>query len=473
MGKRIALKNSYKIVSTCNHTMFIIDGNLYGCGRNKYGQLGDGTRIDRKLPVQIMPEIKFKEVSVGLFNSMFIDIEGNLYSCGRNEYGELGDGTETYTRKLPIQIMPGTKFKHVSVGISSTMFIDIEGNLYGCGKNIYGQLGDGTTTRRIELPIQIMPEIKFKDVSVGAFHSMFIDIEGNLYGCGSNDYGQLGDGTTIQRNVPVQIMPGAKFKYVTAGRDSTMFIDIERNLYGCGSNEYGQLGDGTIFDRKRPVQIIPETKFKYVTAGHDNTMFIDIDGNLYGCGDNSYGQLGDGTDNDWIPIPIQIMYDRKYIYLDNNQEKLEDQCSKEDNKEKKAPKEDNLMEDQENFLKLIEETIKSIKEIKDYHYNSTLNDILKDKVLEEDVKKEKELNKQLGEFCEGLQENMEDYLNSLNNNYSFSEKVRQKSLKELYCNLTNRVNELKKLEFNELLTDIINEKLEPIFKLVNNENDRK
>lgn len=84
--------------------MMAIDenGNLWGCGNNSEGQLGDGTKADKRILVSIKDGTKFKEISAGIQYSLAIDIEGNLWTWGRNDYG-LGNG-ENASSLVPIQL---------------------------------------------------------------------------------------------------------------------------------------------------------------------------------------------------------------------------------------------------------------------------------------------------------------------------------------------------------------------------------
>ncbi len=82
-------------------------------------------------------------------------------------------------------------------------------------------------------------------------------------------------------------------------------------VYAWGSNNYGQLGDGTTFDQWRPVNISFDHltpapgPLKKVVAGKYFSLVLTEAGDLITFGDNSYGQLGDGT--------IQVSIDPKYL----------------------------------------------------------------------------------------------------------------------------------------------------------------
>ncbi|MCB1131654.1 MAG: RCC1 repeat-containing protein, partial [Verrucomicrobiae bacterium] len=89
-----------------NHSLFIkTDDSLWAMGGNGHGQLGDGTKTDRVIPVKITDGI-LNVVTGGFGNqghSLFIRTDGSLWAMGYNGYGQLGDGTTT-DRSNPIQI---------------------------------------------------------------------------------------------------------------------------------------------------------------------------------------------------------------------------------------------------------------------------------------------------------------------------------------------------------------------------------
>ena len=88
------------------HTMAIkTDGNLWSCGDNSSGQLGDGTESDRYSFVKVMDDVL--SVSAGRFHTVAIKADGSLWSWGRNSSGQLGDGTTT-DRHSPIKVVEGT-----------------------------------------------------------------------------------------------------------------------------------------------------------------------------------------------------------------------------------------------------------------------------------------------------------------------------------------------------------------------------
>ena len=239
---------------------------------------------------------------------------GDYYANGVQQEGEYLSSLDEYIDSVINQM----KFKEVSAGNNHSLGIDEEGNLWAWGSNNSGQLGDGTTEDKTS-PVQIKAGTKFKAISAGVGYSLGIDEEGNLWAWGSNFNGQLGDGTTEDRTTPVQIKAGTKFKAISAGRSHSLAIDESGNLWVWGNNDYGQLGDGTTETRTNPVQIKAGTKFNTVCIdlSWQSSSAIDEEGNLWTWGRNEYGHLGLGTTEDKTS-PVQASPGIKFKDVDLN-----------------------------------------------------------------------------------------------------------------------------------------------------------
>jgi hypothetical protein len=179
----------------------------------------------------------------------------------------------------------------VAAGFNHSLIVKTDGSLWAMGDNYYGQLGDGTTTQR-NTPVQILTS-GVKAVSAGGYYSLIVKTDGSLWAMGDNYYGQLGDGTTTQRNTPVQILSGG-VQSVSAGGYHSLILKTDGSLWAIGDNYYGQLGDGTTTQRNAPVQIL-SGGVQSVAAGDWHSLILKTDGSLWAMGANYYGQLGDGT----------------------------------------------------------------------------------------------------------------------------------------------------------------------------------
>lgn len=282
------------------YTMFIkTDGSLWACGKNQYGQLGDRTTTNRSSPVKVMDDVS--TVSANYYHTMIVKTDGSLWVCGYNEYYQLGDGT-SYNRSTPKQIL--TDVKAVSTGYWHSLALKTDGSLWVWGQDDRGQLAGAkiTSDNSTRVPEKVMTGVSA--ISAGENYTMIIKSDGTLWACGSNDYGQLAlnNGTTYTNNRTVkQVMAGVAA--VSAGYSHTMIVKKDGTLWACGSNYFGQLGDGTNTNLSSAKQVM--SGVKDVAAGFNLTMILMKDGTLWACGSNDYGQLGDGTKVD-RHSPVQI-----------------------------------------------------------------------------------------------------------------------------------------------------------------------
>ena len=120
-----------------HHTMFLkADGTLWAVGMNANGQLGDGSAVDRSIPVQVAEGVI--AVAAGSRHTAFVKKGGTLWAMGNNDYGQLGDGTTT-ERNRPIEVASGVV--SIAVGYRHTAFVKTDGTLWAMGENFFGQLG--------------------------------------------------------------------------------------------------------------------------------------------------------------------------------------------------------------------------------------------------------------------------------------------------------------------------------------------
>jgi alpha-tubulin suppressor-like RCC1 family protein len=124
-----------------------------------------------------------------------------------------------------------------------------------------------------------------------------------LYAWGLNSFGQLGDGTTINRSTPVSL--NAQFSPTSSsGNNHTAIVYSDGSLYMTGLNSFGQLGDGTTINKSTPVKL-GSSSWTTVSAQADSTVGLTIDGILFSWGRNSSGELGLGdTDNRSSPVQV-------------------------------------------------------------------------------------------------------------------------------------------------------------------------
>ncbi|MFZ1704475.1 MAG: T9SS type A sorting domain-containing protein [Saprospiraceae bacterium] len=182
----------------------------------------------------------------------------------------------------------------VSIGRNHTVAIHSDGTIWSWGNNQYGQLGDGTSVSR-NIPGRVNNEKDWKQISAGEDYSLAIKIDGSLWVWGRNEYGVLGDGTNISRNSPKRIGTDSDWKQVSAAKYQSGAIKIDGTVWVWGNNTYGQLGEGQGINHSLPNKLMNFSQCKQISAGYLFYTFLKDDGSLWSQGVNSYGQLGDGT----------------------------------------------------------------------------------------------------------------------------------------------------------------------------------
>jgi len=342
--RNLTYKGNFQRVSAgSTHALEIRGGTLWAWGDNHFGELGDGTFVNKTSPVQIGSDANWVTVSAGGYYSMAIKADGTLWAWGTNTgvqggnvAGMLGNGAGP-NQNTPVQVGTDNHWISVAAGDYHTLALKSDGTLWAWGYNGEGELGIGSTACK-STPFQVGTGNTWVYISAGGGHSNAIKADGTLWGWGFNADGETGDGTTAQRNSPVQAGTDNKWVSVSAGTyytaalksDGTLWnwgwsglhptqvgtgstwvsyfgsymhfgaIKSDGTLWMWGYNNVGQVGDGTTTTRANPVQIGTGTDWVnfgacaggYYTA---TTYATRADGSLWAWGLNTSGQVGDGT----------------------------------------------------------------------------------------------------------------------------------------------------------------------------------
>ncbi|MFP2962650.1 RCC1 domain-containing protein [Myxococcus sp. 1LA] len=132
-------------------------------------------------------------------------------------------------------------------------------------------------------------------VAAGSYHTVTLKHDGTVWSWGSNSNGQLGDGTTVRRMIPARVTGLDAVTAIATGDGHTVARRQDGTVWVWGHNSDGQLGDGTRVARATPARVMGLEGITAVAAGGAFTVALRRDGTVWAWGSNSDGQLGDGS----------------------------------------------------------------------------------------------------------------------------------------------------------------------------------
>jgi len=251
----VSVSGAVKVSAGRLHTCIISSLKKLLCwGDNSNGQLGTGNTSSSYIPIEVVElNSDISNVSLGGFHTCAIDILSQLYCWGYNSYGQLGLGHGTNKSTPTMVTFQDSHVVQVSLGYRHSCIINNLSRVWCWGYNGSGQLGIGAFGfYGVIIPTKISLETAASQIDLGNNHSCAIDNLSNLRCWGQNGHGQLGLGTTSNKNVPTKVTAVDDVAQVSAGGWFTFLVDGDDNIMSMGFNNYGQLGIGDKTKRNIP-----------------------------------------------------------------------------------------------------------------------------------------------------------------------------------------------------------------------------
>jgi alpha-tubulin suppressor-like RCC1 family protein len=238
---------------TCGLTT---DGLVYCWGGNGSGQLGDGTTGVRARPELVAAgRRRFASLSAGVEHTCGLTVDNLAYCWGSNANGQLGDSSRVARRLRPVRVAGRRQFRQLDAGAFHTCAITLTSRAFCWGDGGAGQLGTGGTSRSL-WPQRVAGGLSLERVTAGDSYTCAEATTNRAYCWGDNFSGQLGDGTRAARWTPVAVSGGLQFVQLTAGESHSCGRVTSGAVYCWGENRWSQLGDGTADDRLTPSPVL-------------------------------------------------------------------------------------------------------------------------------------------------------------------------------------------------------------------------
>ncbi len=237
------------------------DGTVWAWGDNSSGQLGDGSLTSRRTPVKVHGLYNVAAIAACWSSAYALKSDGSVWAWGDNGHGQLGDGTQI-DRALPVPVVGISEATGVAAGLNVAYAILASGEVLAWGGNEAGQL-PGFDQLDSPVPVQLagfrgvisisarrdtvyaLTDCNRKDagwttperITDGQKNAVKTP-PGSVWSWGSNNVGQLGDGSRSETGGPVLV----------AGLDGVMQVALDR---WSGFDEDGLIralrSDGTVW----------------------------------------------------------------------------------------------------------------------------------------------------------------------------------------------------------------------------------
>src|SRR6478735_5753850 len=289
------------------------DGTVVSWGDNDSGAIGSGvtpasTPVTSPGPVVAPGDANLVTITGGGSHTLALTGTGGVLAWGGNSSGQLGDGTNDGTGTPQAVTGLSSGVAQVAASMYDASYArKTDGSVVSWGSNNNGELGDGTTTSRAT-PVAVTglggPTA---EIAAGGFYGLAAMADGSVRAWGSNALGNFGNGTTTSSTSAVAVPGLSNVTEVAAGEWSSYAVTGTGDLYSWGYNTQGQLGDGTTTNRTTPAQVAGIGNVVDVGAGYYFAAALDASGTVWTWGTNGTGNLGDGTTTDHLtPAPVAL-----------------------------------------------------------------------------------------------------------------------------------------------------------------------
>jgi alpha-tubulin suppressor-like RCC1 family protein len=294
------------------HTCALTTAGGVKCwGNNGLGQLGDSTITNRAIAADVAGLVSgVVAVTAGNYHTCALTTLGGVKCWGYNGTGQLGDGTTTIRlTAVDVTGLTGltTRVAVLAAGSSHTCALTTSGGVKCWGYNFWGQLGDSSVMDRLTAVDVTGLTTGVAALVTGNLHTCVLTATGGVKCWGRNVEGQLGDGSTTNRLTAVDVSGlTSGVAALAAGSSHNCALTTSGGVKCWGYNADGEVGDGTVANRTLAADVAGLTSgVAALAAGGFHTCALTTAGGVKCWGLNSSSQLGDGTTTNRL-TPVDV-----------------------------------------------------------------------------------------------------------------------------------------------------------------------
>src|ERR1700722_9380788 len=266
------------------------DPGVFGFGNNDYGPLGHGNNVDDQglghvtgLPVDV------RQIGAGGNTSAALLPDGTVWTWGAALNG-MSSGT------VPVRVPGLTGITQIAAGQNGADLFAVSpgGSVWAFGYNTDGQLGNGSTADDFS-PAPVPGLSGITQVSAGAYDAVAVRSDGSVWAWGLTGNGELDGSTGKTAHLTAVQVPGLSgITQVATDGFHTLALRSDGTVWSWGTNDHGEVGDGTTATRFSPVPL-SLSAVTQIAVGSATSAAIRSDGTLLTWGDNIKGGLDIGT----------------------------------------------------------------------------------------------------------------------------------------------------------------------------------
>jgi alpha-tubulin suppressor-like RCC1 family protein len=297
----VATERFSAIAAGTTHSLALrTDGVVVSWGDGRKKQLGPNLTFST-VPTVVTGTSDIVAIAAGVAHSLALKSDGTVLAWGDDEFGQLGNDAASLASSTPVVVSGATNIVAIAAGGNHSLALKSDGTLLAWGANFSGEIGDGTFVDKF-IPVAVAGSNSNNIVAIacGLNHSLALKKDGTVLAWGANFSGQLGndDPNFSDKFTPVAVA-GSHSNNIVAiagGLNHSLALKKDGTVLAWGSDEKGQLGDGTpLTDKTTPTPVVGASNIVAIAAGGLHSLALKSNGTMQSWGEDEKEQLGNGA----------------------------------------------------------------------------------------------------------------------------------------------------------------------------------